>query len=466
MYTIARMPLHHTAEKILNHQKLGIDGWNIEAIIVSTIGFILLFIVAAIADPAAVWSFFVALLTLMPFWLPPFLAIIFWVTWMHYIRYMFWFNWNYIVLEVQLPQEVEKSPLAMETFLTALHNAGGETTFIARIWKGTFRAVWALEIASNEGRVGFYIHMRKDWKSVVEARLYGLFPDAKILEVDDYVSKIKFNLKDYDIFGAEYQKPGGPTASPNALPIKTYVDFGMDKDPKEENKIDPISSIVELLGQVGKDEHYWFQIIMRTRRRDEWYGFYLGGDVYKDRGKKEIQNIMAGAAKRAQEVLESLEVVEGKVSSLLTDGEKRRIDAIERSMSKLVFECGFRVIYMAKKDRFTGVNIPQLIQFFSVFNGEGYQHNRIHVTRGLAFFDFPWQDINDFRKKKIKEQLFFFYKHRAYFYVPYDQEPSFLTTEEVATLWHFPGSTVKTPGLNRVAARRAEAPPNLPTLPS
>lgn len=457
------MPLHHAAEKILSHTKLGLDGWNIEAIVVSTFGFVLLFIVASIADPAAVWSFFVALITLMPFWLPPFLAIVFWITWMHYIRYIFWFSHNYIVLEVQLPQEVEKSPLAMETFLTALWNAGGETTFIARIWKGSFRAVWSLEIASNEGRVGFYIHLRESWRSVVEARLYGLFPDAKVLQVEDYVSKVKFNLDEYDLFGAEYTKPG---AAPQALPIKTYMDFGMDKDPKEENKIDPISSIIELLGQVGKDEHYWFQIILKPRKRDEWYGFYLDGDAYKDSGRKEIQTIMASAAKRAQDVLKASEVVEGKVSSLLTDGEKRRVDAIERSLSKIVFECGFRVLYLAKKDRFTGINIPQLIQFFVAFNGEGYEHNRLGVNRGLAFFDFPWQDVKDFRKKKIKEQLFFFYKHRAYFYVPYDQSPVFLTTEELATIWHFPGSTIKTPGLNRVAARRAEAPPNLPTLPS
>ncbi len=453
------MPLHHTAEKITHW----LDSWNVESILVSSAGFLILFVMAVLLDPSGVWNFFVALITLMPFWLPVFLSIVFWVIWMHYIRYLFWFSHNYIVLEVQLPQEVEKSPKAMETFLTALWNAGGETTFLARIWKGSYRPVWALEIASNEGKVGFYMHMRDSWRSVVEARLYGLFPDAKVSEVEDYASKIKFNLDEYDLFGAEYQKP---SSNPHALPIKTYVDFGMDKDPKEEFKIDPLANLIELLAQVGKDEHYWFQIVFRTRKKDEWYGFYLPGDAYKDKGKAEIQAIMAGAAKRAQDVLKASEVVEGKVSSLLTDGEKRRVDAIERSMSKLVFECGFRVLYLAKKDRFNGINIPQLIQFFAPFNGEGYEHNRLHVTRGMAFFDYPWQDYKDRRKQKIKEQIFFFYKHRAYFYVPYDQEPSFLTVEELATLWHFPGSSIKTPGLNRVAARRAEAPPNLPTLPS
>jgi hypothetical protein len=456
------MFLHHTAEKIVSGSKFGLNGWMIESLVVAPPFLVILFFAAGITDPSAVWNFFVALITLAPFWMPPFLAVIFWVIWMHYIRYLFWFSHEYIVLEIQLPQEVEKSPLAMETFFTALWNTGGETTFIARIWNGSFRVVWSLEIASNEGRVGFYIHTRKSWRNIVEARLYGLFPDAKVIEVDDYVSKINFNLQEYDLFGAEFTKP---KANPQALPIKTYVDFKMDKDPKEEFKVDPIANIVELLGQVGKDEHYWFQIVLKPRKKDEWYGFYLGHDAYKDAGTEEIKKIMAGAAQRAKAVIAENEITEGK-TSLLTDGEKRRIDAIERSMSKLIFECGFRVLYFAKKDRFTGINIPQLIQFFSVFNGDGYEHNRLGVNRGTAFFDFPWQDFRQIRKTKIKELLFFFYKYRAYFYVPYDQEPVFLTTEELATLWHFPGSSIKTPGLNRVAARRAEAPPNLPTLPS
>ena len=81
-------------------------------------------------------------------------------------------------------------------------------------------------------------------------------------------------------------------------------------------------------------------------------------------------------------------------------------------------------------------------------------------------YNHVWQDFRNIRKNIEKKIGFRHYKQRAYFYVPYDQEPIFLTTEELATLWHFPSSIVQTPGLNRVAARRSEAPPNLPTLPT
>jgi hypothetical protein len=241
----------------------------------------------------------------------------------------------------------------------------------------------------------------------------------------------------------------------------------MDKDPKEENKVDPIANVLELLGQVGPGEHYWFQIIIKARKADEWYGFYdTKHDTYKDSAKNEIQKIMANAAVRAKDVLKASEVIDGKMNALLTDGEKRRIDALERAVTKPTFECGLRVLYIAKKENFRGINIPPLIQFMSVFSGNGNEVNRMHVTRGLAFFDYPWQDFHEIRKTIIKKLLFFYYRHRAYFYVPYDQAPVFLNIEELATIWHFPGSSIKTPGLNRVPSRQAEAPTNLPTLSS
>jgi len=41
-------------------------------------------------------------------------------------------------------------------------------------------------------------------------------------------------------------------------------------------------------------------------------------------------------------------------------------------------------------------------------------------------------------------------------------KPYILTTEELATIYHFPGSVSTTPNLNRVPSKKAEAPSNLP----
>ncbi|MEI7719926.1 MAG: hypothetical protein WCI89_01820 [bacterium] len=453
------MFLHDRAGQVKEY----LHGWLLEELVFAFFGLVLLVPVAWAFDKGAVISACMALIAMSPIWLPVYLFNFFWLSWMHYIRYIFWFSQENVLLEVQLPPEVEKSPKAMEMVLNAIHNAGGEATFIARIWRGTYRPIWSFEIACNEGRLGFYIRTPKGWRNILEARMYGQFPEAKFIEVEDYAAKVPFNLNEYSIFAAEYKKKKDIA---HALPIKTYIDFGLDKDPDEELKIDPITNVLELLAQIGKNEYFWLQFVVKARKKEEWYGFYLSGNKFIDDGKKEIAAMMAGAADRAKKltadpVLQAQAAARGM--TLLTQAEKERMENIERSMSKQVFECGIRVAYLAKKDNFVGVNAGAVVRFFDTFNGET-QNNGLGASRGSPGYDFPWQDWNQMRQNIERRNMFFRYKHRAFFYVPYEQQPEFLTTEELATLWHFPSSSVKTPGLNRVSSRRAEAPANLPTL--
>lgn len=447
-----------------------INEWAFDPLAVIPFAFLFFIGVAVAVDSHAVEATLAMVIFLSPIWLPLFLLVFFWVTWMHYIRFMYWFNTDMCLLEIQLPPEVIKSPLAMELFLTSLHNAGGESTFIARIWKGSYRPVWSLEIASNEGRIGFYMHLRRNWRSIIEARLYGQYPEAKITEVEDYVHKVPFNLEEYDIFGAEYSK-----GEPQALPIKSYIDYGLDKNTDTpEIQIDPITNLVELLGQIGKDQYFWMQIIVKPFKKEEWYGFYRSHDPFKEGAKKGIADITNKAIERAQELLTGDEAEKKKVATrgtmLLSPGEKNQVEAIERSLTKLLFECGVRVVYISKKtvsqrDPYHGTNNGALIRFFDAYKQPGY--NGLGVTSRLStYFDYPWQDWMDIRQNIEKRNAWFRYKHRAYFYVPYDQVPVYMTTEELATIWHFPSSVVKTPALDRVPSRRSEAPINLPTGPS
>jgi len=445
-------------------------GWGFDSIIVMPFIVLLVVITAYQVDPVAIEATFAVLTATSPIWLPFVLIIVFWHQWIHYIRFMFWFPIfnDSILLEVQLPAEVEKSPAAMEIFFTTLWQTGGETTFIHRIWRGAMRAVFSLEIASNHGQVRFYIHTRRAWRSLLESRLYGQYPEAKIFEVDDYVKKIPFNLEEYDIFGAEYKKD-----NPYALPIKTYVDFNLDKNPdKPENQTDPITHVVEALGQIGPDEHYWMQIIIRGRKvsqGEEWYGFYIGDRKFGPPATEEIKKITQGAVKRAQDLIDSGDPAEDKKqkaqaasrgAGLMTETERRRVEAIERSRGKLLFDVGIRVVYLAKKERYVGINNGNVIRFFDVFRSSGLT-NGLGVTRGTSYFDYPWQ-FEPQRKPIEQKNLFFRYRYRAYFGVPYDQDYNVMTTEELATLWHFPSSVVRTPALDRVPAKVSEAPLNLP----
>jgi hypothetical protein len=442
-------------------------GWGVEPIAVFPPLVLLVTILALMYDPESVAATMTGIAAISPIWLPLILGRYFWITWMHYIRYEFWFSHEYVLLEIQLPPEVQKTPVAMEAVMAAMWQVGGETSVVRRIWNGRFRTTWSFEIASNEGKIGYYLHMRKSWQTVVEARIYGQYPEAKIFEVEDYTRKVPFNLSEYSLWGCEYRK-----GAPQALPIKTYVDYGLNMNPdKPENSVDPITNILELLGSIGKDEYYWIQIIARGHRPEEWYGFFQRKDYYVEEAQDKIKETLANIAKRSKEVGEEYNAGETARSINLaqpTEGERQRISKIQYSLGKMSFDCGIVAMYIAKREKFNGLTgIMNTVRLWDTFRGsDSTLYNTLGPARGMAGFDYPWQDYKNFRQNRIRKKMFFRYQNRAYFFVPYDQVPVVLNTEELATLWHFPNSAVQTPGLSRVPARRAEAPPNLPVLES
>ena len=77
-------------------------------------------------------------------------------------------------------------------------------------------------------------------------------------------------------------------------------------------------------------------------------------------------------------------------------------------------------------------------------------------------FNYPWQDVRGKRLLMKKQAMFDAYRKRGYFYFPHQYKPMILNTEELATIFHFPGKVASTPNLDRIGSRRGEAPSNLP----
>jgi hypothetical protein len=452
------MFLYNEAHKLSNT----LASWQFSPTVIMPIPLLALVWFAGVWDPETITSTLAMVVALSPLWLPIFIGTSLYLTWIHFIRYQFWFRRETGLLEIQLPQEITKSPEAVEVFLNSIYSTGGETTFVHRIWNGSFKVTWSLEIASNEGRIGYYLHGPKVWFPAVEARIYGQFPEASVREVDDYVKNVPFNLNDYGIWAGEYMK--SKPLSP--LPFRTYVDFQMDKNTDDpDSKVDPMTNIFEIMNNMGPDQYFWMQLILKAHNAFEWYGFPEKGSRYVEEGKKQIEEIMKEAAARTKKVGGAAAEEQSRPSIIaLTEAEREQIKRIEESLGKNQFEVGVRLMYIAKKERFHGINGAYLFRIFQVFKSYGNAFGG-KPGRGMIQFDYAWEDFMGIRQNYIKRMQFFFYKYRAYFYVPYDQVPSVMTTEEIATLWHFPYSSVKTPGLVRVPARTSQGPTNLPTLP-
>jgi hypothetical protein len=70
------------------------------------------------------------------------------------------------------------------------------------------------------------------------------------------------------------------------------------------------------------------------------------------------------------------------------------------------------------------------------------------------------------RKAKLTNEMFDAYRLRSFFFPPYQYflgNPFVLNTEELATIYHFPGNVSATPTLPKIASKKSEPPANLPT---
>ena len=176
------------------------------------------------------------IIALSPILLALSLGAIAWPLWVRYVRAKFFFGQKYILLQIRLPRDVYKSPAAMELFVLSLHQTSGEGTWYAKYWLGQTRPWFSLEMVSVEGQVSMYIWTRAMHKSFTESSLYAQFPGIEITEREDYTKSMHFDPKENGVWGVEMK-----FAKDDAYPIKTYIDYGLEKDPKEEYKVDPLA---------------------------------------------------------------------------------------------------------------------------------------------------------------------------------------------------------------------------------
>ncbi len=390
----------------------------------------------------------------LPIWLPIVLLFVLWNVWLYYIRMKFVVNQEYTLLEIKLPNEIKKTPLAMELFLNALYQTIGEGTFIHRYIKGSQRPVFSLELVSLEGDVKFFIWTRKFWKNLVEAQIYAQYPDIEISEVVDYTKFVKYSPESLSMWGCEYK-----LKKEDFYPIKTYVDYRLETEGiKDEEKTDPMSPILEFLGAVEKGQQVWLQILVKAHKKErtkklKWKERIKKMELskkedWRDQGQAEVENLV-------KKVLVD-EKDPAKGYRIMTKGELNVVSAVERSISKLSFDCNIRAIYLAEPDKFDAINIMGLLGAFKQFNS--LDLNQFGPT-GTTSFDYPWQDYKDMRANRLKRILFNSFKRRAF---SGERDPFVLNTEELATIYHFPGGVVQTPTFSRLMSKKAGSPPNLP----
>lgn len=384
-------------------------------------------------------------------WLPLVLLYFTWNLWLVYIRTAYIQKQGNVLLEIKLPREILKSPAAMEFIFTQLYQKGSPQNLFETYWVGKVPPWFSFEMASFGGEVHFYIWSPAKFKDLIEAQIYAQYPTVEIYEVDDYTVPVTHDK--YQMWGTHFK-----LTHPDPYPIKTYVDYGLDRDPKEEFKIEPMNSLIEYLGALKKGEQVWMQIII-TAHQKGWIkeGYLFPKGDWKDGALKEIKSIKEAATPK-------IEGSQYPGFPNYSEGQKNKLDAIERSLSKFAFDTTFRAVYIADSDEsFKPINITGLIGSTRQFNSNELNGFKLGKFTDV---DYPFQNFLGRRVLNMKKLFIDSYKLRSFFQPPYkhlNQKPFVLTTEELATIYHFPGEISTTPTFNRIPSRKAEPPSNLPT---
>ncbi len=388
------------------------------------------------------------------YWAPFIFGFFFWKAWMYYIQTDYLSKMKWVLLEIHLPKEVYKPLQAMEFVLMSLDQPRPGSRY-EKYWVGLVPPWFSLEVVSIGGNIRFFIRMHIFYKNLIEARIYSQFPEIELSEAPDYTNiPIPSAGTWVSLYGAEYK-----LLKPDPIPIKTYVDYGMDRAYLDEKqRFDPMAPMLESLGSIGPDEQFWVQILVQSHKKRYKKEDGDLGD-WRDEAKDEVKKIMEGEKKEddKKDDLRSVPLFR------LTKTQTENIAAIERNISKTGLDCGIRAIYMAKPGKFVISNIPVISGLFKQYNSS--ELNGFKSVRSVGF-DSPWEDVDRVlgihRLGRVRRRFFDSYRRRSYFYPPYKRKPFVLTVEELATIFHFPSAIAETPTLKRMESKKSEPPTNLP----
>lgn len=399
-----------------------------------------------------------------PFWLPYVLFYLMYERWMYFVRTKFVVKEGRTTLRIKLPQEVFKSPEAMENVLTQAFYHNKPYNLMLAYLHGRHPLINSLEIAAHNGEVKFYVNVpKKKIKNIIEAAFYAEYPGVEIVEEPvDYTAAVRWDPEKWEMMSFHIVKKEN-----EALPIRTYIDLGLDKMPKEEEKTDPMAPLIEHLSKVKPHEHIWVQVLIRPQlARDFSTGDLQKTDRLENRAPKVIDKIMGRDKKTTRKMVDRKMIEEEEDNIVrLTPGERDTIEAIERNVGKYGYDTAIRAMYIvdSTKQKFDGEMLTPLLSAFS-------QHtiitrNELGV-RWRTDFDYPFiQDPTGKRVIKYKQWELEDYKNRYYYqrdYVGAADKPKVMSTEEIATIYHLPGKVIVSPGLTRIESQKRTAPANLP----
>jgi len=187
------------------------------------------------------------------------------------------------------------------------------------------------------------------------------------------------------------------------LPIKTFRDLPTD----------PLSAITSAMAKMQLGEGAAIQILISPSVSN-----------WKDLGKKWLKK----------------EKDPGKPESPKPPPDAKQIEAVENKLARNGFSTVIRIVVSSTTEESAKAHLSNIRATFEQFNG-------------------PY---NGFSGDKVKSEKSFMTDF-IYRYLPRFSEPSVLTPDELASVFHFPSKSIETPYITWLTAKRAPAPEKIPS---
>ena len=350
---------------------------------------------------------------------------------------------EWVYLSISIPEMPVPTIMAAEQIFSQIHSLRKRYTWHEMWIHGIYDAEFSFEIVSLGGVIRFMIRTSRNYAEGVKTAVFAQYPNAEIKETDDYMKAFARHYNpeqaDYDFYGTELM-----LAKMEAYPIKT---FQMFEHRAAEIIMDPLAALFEVMANLDPDEMVAIQIPCQP-----------DSDAWKEHAREEVKKLK-GEPKGVVEERQPLSMMVH-----LAESEKNVINLMLTKLSKLSFKAKVRILYVAPKDKIKVTQrVPAILGAFAQFNASdlnSFQQNTFTYTYMDARFSNKYEESRIRRRVLWRKRIFLLNFIRRW---SMDGGGRYhLSTEELATLFHFPLETVRTTTMEKTEAKKAEAPINLP----
>jgi hypothetical protein len=305
---------------------------------------------------------------------------------------------EYVLLQVAVPRGNEVKIDAAEQMFASFSSLFKSHWFPPLNWFKPQTHI-CFEIVAQPGDIRFYISAPRKLRDFIEKQIYGAYPGADIQLVEEYT-----------IFSEQgkVQFAGLKLKKEDYLPIKSF----------RELPTDPLSSITSVLGKMQEGEGAVVQVIISP-----------ADSKWKKAGHSFISHVKKQEADPEKAKFQY---------------DPKTLEQINNKISKPGFKTVIRMVISSTNKEIAKMHLDNLKGAFSQFSSDQNSFTSTkHILKRLFMIDF-------------------IYKYFPILNPPRYGQVSVLSSEELATLFHFPNKSVETPSIFWLNAKRAPASSKIP----